>query len=121
MNFDLKASSAERLLSLNELEEFKSEACDNARLYKDKTKRWHDNLILRKEFHPGQQMLLFNSQLRLFLGKLKSRWSGPFKIKQVFPFGAMELWDKNGQFFVSMVSGLSITMVGKSVKWKTCL
>ena len=65
----------------------------------EKTKRWHDNLILRMEFHPGWQVLLFNSWLRLFSGKLKSRWSGPFKIKQRFPFRAVELWDKNGQVF----------------------
>ena len=44
-------------------------------------------------------MLLFNSRLRLFPRTLKSRWSGPFKVKQVFPFGAVELWDKNGQVF----------------------
>ena len=99
LNFDLKASGAERLLQLNELEEFRSEAYENVRLYKEKMKRWHDNLILRREFHPGQQVLLYNSRLRLFPGKLKSRWSGPFKIKQVFPFGTVELWDKNGQSF----------------------
>ena len=99
LNFDLKAFGAEILLQLNELEEFRSEAYENARLYKKKTKRWHDNLILRREFHLGQQVLLYNSQLRLFPGKLKSRWSGPFKIKQVFPFGAVKLWDKNGQSF----------------------
>ena len=99
LNFDLKASGAERLLQLNELEEFRSEAYENARLYNEKTKRWHDNLILRREFHPVQQVLLYNSWLRLFPGKLKSRWLGSFKIKQVFPFGVVELWDKNGQFF----------------------
>ena len=63
LNFDLKASGAERLLQLNELEEFRSEAYKNTKLYKEKTKRWHDNLILRREFHPGQQVLLYNSQL----------------------------------------------------------
>ena len=47
--------------NLNELEEFRSEAYENARLYKEKTKRWHDNLILRRDFHPGQQVLLHNS------------------------------------------------------------
>ena len=76
---------------MNELEEFRSEAYENARIYREKTKQWYDNLILRREFHPGQQMLLYNSWLRLFSGQLKSRWSGPFKIKQVFPFGAVEL------------------------------
>ena len=54
LNFDPKASSAERLLQLNELEEFQNEVYENARLYKEKTKRWLDNLILRKEFHLGQ-------------------------------------------------------------------
>ena len=63
LNFDLKASEAERLLQLNELEEFRSEAYENARLYKEKTKRWHDNLILKREFHLGQQVLLYNSRL----------------------------------------------------------
>ena len=73
LNFDLKTSGAKRLLQLNELEEFQSEAYENAWLYKEKTKWWHDNLILRREFHLGQQVLLFNSFLRLFMGKLKSR------------------------------------------------
>ena len=81
LNFDLKASGAERLLQLNELEEFRIEAYENAMLYKEKTNRWHDNLILRKEFNPGQQVLLYNSWLRLYPSKLKSRWSGPFRIK----------------------------------------
>ena len=66
LNFDLKDSEAERLLQLNELEEFRSEAYENARLYKEKTKKWHDNLILRREVHPRQQVLLYNSLLRFF-------------------------------------------------------
>ena len=53
VNFDLMASGAERLLQLNELEEFRNKAYENARLYKKKTKRWNDNLILRREFHLG--------------------------------------------------------------------
>ena len=63
LNFDLKASEEEGLLHLNELEEFRSEAYENSRLYKERTKKWHDNLILRREFHPGQQVLLYNSRL----------------------------------------------------------
>ena len=99
LNFDIKASRTERLLQLNKLEEFRSEAYENAHLYKEKTKRWHDNCILRREFHPGQQVLLYNSRLRLFPGKLKLRWSGPFQIKQMFPFGAVKLWEKEGKSF----------------------
>ena len=44
---------------------------------------------------PGQQVLLFNSRLRLFPGKLKLRWSGPFVVKTVFPHGAVEIFESN--------------------------
>ena len=80
LNFDFKIAREERLLQLNELEELRNEACDNARIYKDKTKKWHDQRIQRKEFREGDQVLLFNSRLRLFLGKLKSKWSGPYTV-----------------------------------------
>ena len=80
LNFDFKAAKEERLLQLNELEELRNEAYDSVRIYKDKTKKWHDQRILRKEFKAGDQVLLFNSRLRLFPEKLKSKWSGPFTV-----------------------------------------
>ena len=52
---------------------------------------WHDKHLVHNELKPGQQVLLFNSRLKLFLGKLRSRWSGPFVITQVFPYGSVEL------------------------------
>ena len=58
---------------MNELEELRNEAYDNARIYKDKTKRSHDQKILRREFKEGELVLLYNSKVKLFLGKLKSR------------------------------------------------
>ena len=70
---DFKAAKEKRLLQLNELEELRNEAYDNAKIYKDKTKKWHDQNILRKEFRVGELVLLYNSNLKLFLGKLKSR------------------------------------------------
>ncbi|KAM6577474.1 hypothetical protein CsatB_029311 [Cannabis sativa] len=91
LNMDLKVAGQKRLLQLNELEEFQNEAYENAKIYKERTKRWHDRNLVRKEFQPGQQVLLFNSRLKLFLGKLKSRWSGPFTVVKVFPYGAVEL------------------------------
>ena len=66
-------------------------AYENAKLYKEKTKKWHDRIILPRQFEVGQQVLLFNSRLKLFPGKLKSRWSGPFVVHQVFPHGAVEI------------------------------
>ena len=87
LNFDYKASGQQRLLQLNALDELRREAYENARIYKEKTKAWHDKHIVRKDLKPGQKVLLFNSRLKLFPGKLKSRWSGPFEIDQVYPHG----------------------------------
>ena len=61
LNFNFKMAKEERLLQLNELEDMRNEAYDNARIYKDKTKKWHDQRILRKEFRAGDQVLQFNS------------------------------------------------------------
>ena len=71
LNFKFKAAKEERLLQLNELEELRNETYDNARIYKDKTKKWHDQNILRREFKAGDQVLLFNSKLKFFPGKLQ--------------------------------------------------
>ena len=73
INFDFQAVKEKRLLQLNELEELRNEAYDNARIYKDKTTKWHDQKVMRKDFIVGDLVLLFNSRLKLFPGKLKSR------------------------------------------------
>ena len=59
--------------------------------YKEKTKVWHNKHITRKEFTAGQQVLLFNSRLKLFPGKLKSRWFRPFTVTKVFSHGGVEV------------------------------
>ncbi len=102
LNFELKATGENRLLQLNELEEIQQDAYENAKIFKDKTKRWHKRRIARKEIKEGVLVLLFNSGLKLFPGKLKSRWSGPFKDTQVFPHGAVEVWrETSGAFNVN--------------------
>ena len=73
LNMDLQAEGEKRLLQLNELGEFRNEAYENAKIYKEKTKAWHDKHLVRKELESGLQVLLFKSRLKLFLGKLKSR------------------------------------------------
>ena len=97
LNFDFKIEKEERLLQLNELEELRNEAYDNARIYKDKTKKLHDQRILRKEFRAGDQVLLFNSRLRLFPGKLISKWSGPYTVVSCTTFGAVTLRTDAGE------------------------
>ena len=76
---------------MNELEELRNEVYDNARIYKDKTKKWHDQKILKREFKSGEQVLLYNSRLKLFPRKLKSRRSGPYTIVTSTPFGVVTL------------------------------
>ncbi|CAL8993308.1 unnamed protein product [Prunus brigantina] len=99
-NFDMKAAGEKRRLQLNELEELRHEAYENAKLYKEKTKQYHDKKILRKTFEKGQKVLLFNSRLKLFPGKLRSRWIGPFVITNVFDHGAVEIQNiKDGSTF----------------------
>ncbi|XP_050219963.1 uncharacterized protein LOC126670305 [Mercurialis annua] len=82
LHYDFKAAGEKRMLQLNELHEIRFNAYENAKLYKEKTKRWHDAHISPKTFEVGAFLLLYNSRLRLFPGKLKSRWSGPFKIRK---------------------------------------
>ncbi|XP_058002255.1 uncharacterized protein LOC131179425 [Hevea brasiliensis] len=102
MNFDLKAAREKRMLQLNELEELRLYAYDNAKLYKERTKRWHDKHIRKKEFKEGYVVLLFSSRLRLFLEKLKSRWSGPYTVTKVYPYGAVEIGNETlGTFKVN--------------------
>ena len=63
-------------------------------------KFFHDKNILRKFFQPGQKVLLYNSRLHIFPGKLRSRWSGPFIVRTVYPHGAIEIENpKNGDVF----------------------
>ena len=58
---------------MNEREEFRLNAFENAKIYKEKAKIWHDKRLSSRVFETGQKVLLFNSRLKLFSGKLKSR------------------------------------------------
>ena len=62
-------------------------------------KKYHDQKIEKRDFLVRDLVLLFNSRLRLFPGKLKSKWAGPFLITQLFPHGAVELENKKGVRF----------------------
>ncbi|GJS68450.1 reverse transcriptase domain-containing protein [Tanacetum coccineum] len=90
-NFDLETAGDHRKVQLNELNELRDHAYENSLIYKEKTKRIHDSKIKNRIFNVGDQVLLFNSRLKMFSGKLKSRWSGPFTIAHVFPYGTVEL------------------------------
>ncbi|XP_018487321.1 uncharacterized protein LOC108857805 [Raphanus sativus] len=99
LNFDIKSAKEKRLFQLHELDEIRMDAFENSRIYKERTKAFHDKNILKRELRADDQILLYNSRLKLFPGKLKSRWSELFKIKKIKPYGVVVLWDKNGGEF----------------------
>nr|GEZ14377.1 DNA-directed DNA polymerase [Tanacetum cinerariifolium] len=90
-NFDLKTVSDHRKLQLNELSELRDQAYENSLSYKERMKKLHDEKIKNRIFNVGDQVLLFNSRLKIFSGKLKSRWSGPFTISEIYPYGTAKL------------------------------
>ncbi|XP_039687886.1 uncharacterized protein [Medicago truncatula] len=102
LNLDPNLAGEKRKLQLSELEELRIDAYENARIYKERTKNWHDKKIVKKHFKSGDLVLLFNSRLKLFPGKLRSRWSGPFQVRTVYPYGAIEIFsEETGSFTVN--------------------
>ncbi|GJS57233.1 uncharacterized protein Tco_0652017 [Tanacetum coccineum] len=91
LNMKLDDVGANRKLQLQELEEICNDAYESSRIYKEKTKAFHDKMSSRKNFCVGQKVLLFHSRLKLFPGKLCSRWVRPFVVTNVFPHGAVEI------------------------------
>nr|GFA86860.1 reverse transcriptase domain-containing protein [Tanacetum cinerariifolium] len=98
-NFDLTVAGDHRKIQLNEFNELRDQAYENSLIYKEKTKRIHDSKIKNHVFNVGDQVLLFNSRLKILSGKLKTRWSGPFTIVKVFPYGTVELSQADGPNF----------------------
>jgi len=99
LNLDIGTTQKKRSLDLHELEEIRLESYESSKIYQERTKAFHDKKILHKDFKAGDQVLLFNSRFKLFPGKLKSRWSGPFTIKEVLPFSAVEIVSREGYEF----------------------
>nr|GFA35307.1 reverse transcriptase domain-containing protein [Tanacetum cinerariifolium] len=98
-NFDLTVAGVHRKIQLNKLNEIRDHAYENSLIYKKKTKKIHDSKIKNRVFNVGDRVLLFNSRLKIFSGKLKTHWSGPFTITKVFPYGTVELSQANGPNF----------------------
>ncbi|GJW75470.1 reverse transcriptase domain-containing protein [Tanacetum coccineum] len=99
VNLDLDAAGKHRFLQLNQLDEFWTDAYEHSRAYKERTKCWHDSKIKDKEFQEGEEVLVFNSRLKLFPGKPKTRWYGPYTVSKVYPYGTVEVLGKNGVRF----------------------
>ena len=91
LNYAYDAAGEKQKLQLHELEELCNDAYKSTKIYKEKTKAFHDSRILHKQFQQGQNVLFFNSKLKLFPGKLKSRWQGPYIVTNVYPHGAVDI------------------------------
>ncbi|XP_076935917.1 uncharacterized protein LOC143602814 [Bidens hawaiensis] len=92
VNVDLTAAARKRYFQIHELEELRDAAYSRSLSIKEKAKDLHDRRLKGvKEFKKGDKVLLFNSRLKLFAGKLRSKWTGPYLVKEVFPCGVVEL------------------------------
>ncbi|GJS07975.1 reverse transcriptase domain-containing protein [Tanacetum coccineum] len=95
-NMDLTLANESRLMHLNELAKLRDGTYENTRIYKERTKKWHDSRLRGdKDFKVGDKVLLYNSRLKMYPGKLKSKWSGPNIVITVYPYGAVEIIDKH--------------------------
>ena len=100
---DFEATGTKRKMQLSELDECREKAYHNAKIYKERMKRWHDKRI-KKEFAPGDKVLLFNSRVKLSEHrKLRSKWEGPFKVISISSHGVVTLQNDEGTLF--MVNG----------------
>src|SRR3954468_21564715 len=91
LNADPKLAGEKRLMNLTSLDEWRSEAYESAKMFKEKVKNWHDKIILKREFNVGDKVLFFRSRFRFSPGKLLSRWEGPFYIEEVYRSGAIKI------------------------------
>jgi hypothetical protein len=97
---DLKAAETKRKIQIAKLEEWREKAYHSAKLYKERTKRWHDKRIKTKQFKPGDKVPLFNSHVHLFgHGKLHSKWEGPYLVLHTVDHGAVTLQCNDGDIF----------------------
>ena len=96
LNYDFKLAGEKRLFDISSLDEWRTQAYENAKLFKEKVKRWHDRRIQKREFKVGEQVLLYNYHLRFFAGKLLSQWEGPYVIEEVYRSGAIKINNSEG-------------------------
>nr|GEW98226.1 putative reverse transcriptase domain-containing protein [Tanacetum cinerariifolium] len=88
------------IMELNVLGKLRDGAYENIRIYKERTKKWHESRLRGdKDFKVGDKVLLYKSCLKMYSGKLKTKWYDPNIVKTVYPYGAVEIIEKNGFSF----------------------
>ena len=97
LNYDFKLASEKRLFDISSLDEWRTQAYESAKLFKEKVKRWHDKRIQKWEFNMGDLVLLYNSRFIFFGGKLLSKWEGPYVVEEVYHSGAIKINNFKGK------------------------
>ena len=100
------------------LDEWRTQAYENAKLFNEKVKRWHEKRTQKREFKVGEHVLLYNSRFRFFAGKLLAKWEGPYIIKEIYRSGAIKINNAkgtnpkvvNGQRIKHYISGTPINV-----------
>jgi hypothetical protein len=106
------------LFDISSLDEWRTQAYENAKFFKEKVKRWHDKRIQKREFKVGELVLLYNYRLRFFARIFLSKWEGPYVIEEVYHSGAIKInnpeWTNlrvvNGQRIKHYISGTPINV-----------
>ena len=90
LNFEFKLAGEKRLFDISSLDEWRTQDYENAKLFKENVKRWHDKRIQKQELKVGEYVLLYNSRFRFFAGKLLSKCEGPYIIEEAYRSGAYQ-------------------------------
>jgi hypothetical protein len=99
-NMHLKVAGTKRKIQIAKLEEWREKAYHSIKLYKERTKRWHDKRIKIKQFKLGHKVPLFNSCVHLFShGKHRSKWEGPYLVLHTTDHGTVTLQCDDGDIF----------------------
>jgi hypothetical protein len=97
---DVKQAKRNHQKQIAKLEEWREKAYHSTKLYKERTKRWHDHRIQYKQFKEGDKIPLFNSRVKLFgEGKLRSKWQGPYTVINTSPHGMITIQDDDSNIF----------------------
>lgn len=121
LNLDLHATGEEHKTQLHELEESKLFAYENGKIYKERSKLYHDKKIRGKTFVVGDQVLLFNLRLRLFPRKLKPRWYRPFTVVQAYAHEALDLRGNDDAMFKVNGQRLKLYLRGEVCRINTSI
>ena len=127
LNYDFKLAGQKRLFDISSLDEWRTQAYENAKLFKEKVNRWHDKRIQKLEFKVGEYVLLYNSHFRFFAGKLLSKREGLYVIEEVYQPGAIKINNVkganlkvvNGQRIKHYISGTPINVESNIIQTMT--